>query len=166
MKSGSLVAFCFLLGPFPAELRAEIATAESIEWVVADSDRVVVGKVVKVTTLAGAAKKPFEVATVKISQTLKGRRAKVVTFLLRNYNPPVAGKWLKLGVPMLFCLVSSKHAARDDGAPLKKVGWVLRDNGNQHCAILLGKADRFATCTIEAFTKDFEVVTAPDRIMQ
>ena len=104
-------------------------------------------------------------ATVKISQTLKGRRAKQVTFLVRNYDGAVAGKWIKLGVPVLFCLVSSKHAPRE-GAPIEKVDWILRDNGNEHCAIILGKADRDKTYTIEAFTKDFEVVTEPDRIIK
>jgi hypothetical protein len=133
--------------------------------VVADSDRVVVGRLTKVTTVSGDNKKSFEVATVKVSQTLKGPRRGRGTFLIRNYDGAVAKKWGKLGVPILFCLVSAKHARRE-GAPLEKVAWVLRDNGNEHCAVLLGNVRRDRTFTIEVFTKDFEVLTDPRSIIK
>jgi hypothetical protein len=66
---------------------------------------------------------------------------------------------------MLFCLVSAKHARRDS-APLEKVKWVLRDNGNEHCAVFLEKAPQDWTFTLEAFTKDFEVLTEPRQIIK
>ena len=80
---------CGLLAA-PPVVRAESVFAESIEWVVADSDRVVVGKVVKVEDKEG-----FEVTTVAVTRTFKGAPARRVKFVLRNYNGPCAKGWLK-----------------------------------------------------------------------
>ncbi len=148
----------------PAAARAEIAGAESIEWVVADSDLVLIGVVSKVEKVAGK-KKPFEVATVKVAHTVKGRPADQVTFLLRNYNGPAAEDWLADGTPLLFCLVRRAHA-RDRGELPAGHDWVLRDDGNQHSAVLLGKPRRHWTHTIPAFTREFDVLTEPAAVIK
>jgi hypothetical protein len=82
VKKRYALTLFFLLGSSLPVLRAETARGESIEWVVADSDCVVVGRITKVTAVAGDDKKPFEVATVKVSKTLKGPRKEQVTFLI------------------------------------------------------------------------------------
>ena len=108
--SSSLFACFCLLGPFPAPVWAEPTHAESIEWVVADSDRVVVGKVVNVKRVVGKGTQPYELATVEVSKTLKGPPAGQVAFLLPSYGEPVARQWLQSGVPSLFCLVSIRRS--------------------------------------------------------
>jgi hypothetical protein len=147
-----------------ATAQAEVVCAESIEWVVADSDLVLIGVVSKVEKVPGK-ERPYEAATVKVRHTVKGRPADQVTFLLRNYNGPAAEDWLADGVPLLFCLVRRAHA-RDSGELPAGHDWVLRDDGNQHSAVLLGKPRRHWAHTIHAFTREFDVLTEPAAIIK
>src|SRR5260370_36086045 len=90
----------------PKSAEAESVVAESIELVLAASDLVVVGNVVKVDQLAGSDKKDYQVLTAVISKTMKGEHADRVTFLLHNYiNKDHAKQWMDEGIPLLFCLV-------------------------------------------------------------
>jgi hypothetical protein len=152
-----------LLGS-PAAARAEIVFAESIEWVVVDSDWVGAGKVVKVEQVVGADKKKYEVATVAVSRTLKGKPADRVTFLLRNYRGMVGKDWMDEGIPLVFCLVK-RDRARDPNLPAG-FDWVLRDNGNEHCTVLLGKSERQWTHTVGAYTREYDVLTEPAAILK
>jgi ribosomal protein S28E/S33 len=153
-----------LLLLLPAAARAEIAIGESIDWVIADSDHVCVGKIARVEKVAGKDGKDYEVATVEVSRTLKGKARARVTVVLRNYNGPVAAEWKAASSPMLFCLVAPQRA-RERRLP-GKAEWVLRDDGNDHCAVLLGKGKGRATCTIRVLTRDFEVLTEPAAILK
>jgi hypothetical protein len=147
----SLLCGVALLG-LPAPVSAEIFVGESIEWVTATSDRIVVGKVVKVEV--EGEKEPVEVATVAVSRTLKGKHADTVRFTLRRSSgPEVARGWQADGVPMLFFLVGEKD-------------WALRYDGNGHCAVLLGKSDRDSTHTMPVLTRDFKVLTEPEAILK
>jgi hypothetical protein len=141
-----------------------VVCAESIEWVVADSDQVLIGVVTKVEKAPGK-KGPYEAATVKVTRTLKGPPADQVSFLLRNYNGPAAKDWLTDGTPLLFCLVR-RGRARDSGDLPAGHDWVLRDDGNEHSAVLLGKPRRRWTHTIHAFTREFDVLTGPEAIIK
>jgi hypothetical protein len=149
----------------PAVAGAEIAIAESIDWVVADSDRVFAGKVVQVETVAGKDGKKYEVATVAVATTFKGEHSARAAFLLRYYNGPIARDWLADGIPMVFCLVKKARVARERGLPAG-FAWVLRDDGNNHCAVLLGKSKRRWTFTVPVLTREFAVLTDPDAIRQ
>ena len=60
----SVFALAFLE---PPKASAEVVVAESIEWVLAKSDRVIVGRVVKVETVIDSDKREYEVTTVAIS---------------------------------------------------------------------------------------------------
>jgi hypothetical protein len=152
----------FLL--LPTSTRAEIVVAESIEWVLANSDHVIVGKVVKVDKVVGQDNKPYEAATVEVARTLKGAPADRVTFLLHNYNGPYAKQWMDEGIPILFCLV------KNDGVrlpfPRGRFAWILREDGNHHDAILLGKSKHHWTGCIPVLTRDFKVLTEKDAILK
>jgi hypothetical protein len=167
MKTLSTTVRCvgcvsFLL--LPAGARAESALAESIEWLLADSDRVVVAKVSKVDMVTARDKKEYEAATVEVSKTLKGPSADKVTFVLNNYNPAYAKQWMEEGIPILFFL------RKNDGdripVPVDKFAWVLRDDHNNHDAVLLGKSKHYWTGCIPAFTRDYEVLTDAETILQ
>jgi hypothetical protein len=148
----------------PSRANAVIVVADSIEWVIADSDRVVAGNVVSVERVAGPGEKPFEVATVEVSKTFKGEHVPRVTFILRNYNGSAVDDWLADGIPLLFCLVNRDRAK--DGLSLPEgFDWVLRDDGNEHSAVLLGKPKRHWTHTIRVVTRDFNVLTDPSEIL-
>lgn len=161
----TLLSMCSLL-IFPASAHAIIVTGESIEWVLATSDRVVVGKVVKVDRLTGPDNKPYEMATVAISKSLKGRQTDRETFLLEVHtlgHPPkehrYGQQWLDEGNPIMFCLV------RNDGkrVPFEadKIPWVFRDG------VLLGKTKhKWTMGCIPVLTRDFDVLTERDSILQ
>jgi hypothetical protein len=151
----------------PGTSSAEINFGESIEWVVADADRVFSGTVAKVEKVIKADGKDgttFEVATVEVSRTFKGEPTPTVTFLLRNHNRGAAQGWLDDGVPLLFCLVAADRV--QDGADELPKGfdWVIRDRGNYPSAYLLGKPKRRWTFTIHALTRKFEILTEPAAI--
>jgi hypothetical protein len=163
-SSALFACFC-LLGPLPGPLWAEPTHAESIEWVVAGSDRVVVGKVVKVKRVVGKDRQPYELATVDVSRTLKGPPTGQVTFLLPNYGEPVARQWLQSGVPSLFCLVSIRRS-RAEGLPRSGVEWALRAEGDRISAIPFGGTQKDRRLTIQAFTRDFGIVTEPEQVIK
>jgi hypothetical protein len=167
MKSSRWAVFALsagLVALLPARAGAEIAFGESIEWVIADSDRVLSGTVVRVDQVPGKDGKAYEVATVRVSRTLKGQPAAEVKFLLRNYRGPVAKQWRAMKLPMLFFVVA-RERANEPGFP-PGVEWVLRDDHNDHCAVLLGKSNERWTFTIPVLTRDFDVLTDPDAILK
>ena len=149
-----LVAIVSLLSPSSAY--AEINFGESIEWVTADSDRVIVGKVVKVETVAG-----HEVATVEVTKTLRGKHEPKATFVLRSYHGGVAKDWLDAGVPMLFFLRTREHTKDADKLP-KGYDWVLRDDGNYPSVVALDKAGR----GMDVFTREFGMLTDKAAILK
>jgi hypothetical protein len=144
----------------PSAGRAEIAIGESIDWVIADSDHVIVGKVIKVENIA-----KHEVARVEVTKTLRGKHKPNVTFLLRTYHGIVAKGWLDDSELMLFCLISRGNAKGRDELP-KGYDWVLRDDGNYPSAVPLGKAKRQGPGAIDVYTRDFGVLTEPAAILK
>jgi hypothetical protein len=149
----------------PEAARAAIATAESLDWVVADSDRVVMGKVVKVDQALHKDGTVFEVVTVAVSRTFKGKHAPQARFAMRGYRGLVARNWLADGEPLLFGLVTADRARNGDWPPLG-ARWALRDDGNDFSAVLLGKRKRYWTFTIDVITRDFNIVHEPAAIIK
>ena len=87
------VSLCALFALFPTSALAIIVTGESIEWVLANSHCVVVGKVVRVDKVTGPNKKACEIATVAVSQTIKGKQTDRVHILVEvAYLRPAARK--------------------------------------------------------------------------
>jgi hypothetical protein len=156
----TVLAACVIGLNLPSAASAEVAVGESIEWVIADSERVVIGKVVKVETVA-----QHEVATVEVTKTIRGEHEPKVTFLLRRYHGIVAKGWLEDGEPILFCLVGNDKPKGRDELP-KGYDWVLRQDGNHPSAVLLGKAKRQGPGPIDVFTRDFGVLTEPAAILK
>jgi hypothetical protein len=167
------LAFLFLANT----AHAEIAIAESIEWVVATSDRVVVGKVIKVTGpdkedppvdkkgFAGPDTKDPQVVTVAIAKTLKGEHADRVTFPVHRCIPlSFAKQWKEEGIPILFCLLEN------DGKRLPftadRFPWVLREDGNGADAVLLGKSKHEWTGCIPVLTSNFQVLSRKEVILK
>ncbi len=136
--------------------KAEINVGESIEWIVADSDQVIIGKITKVEK-AGA----HELVTVDVSKTIRGKHVDQVQFVVRSSGRPVADNWRKVGMDMLFCL-SKRENVKDNGN-LPAIPLVLRHGYSGHSAVMLGKTDQQP---MEVFTREFGVLTDPAAIVK
>ena len=117
--------FIFLVS---ASTHAEIVIAESTEWVLATSDRVLIGTVIKVDSVTDRENQECQVVTIAISKTLKGTHKERETFLLYPYiYKDYAKQWKDEGIPIIFCLI--KNDGKRISVPADKFAWVLRDNG-------------------------------------
>ena len=132
MKAPSVSAACVAYACFfllPTTTQAEPVFAESIEWVIATSNRVVVGKVVKVEVVPDAEGKDCQAVTVAVSETLKGTRADRAIFLLPAYvSKGYAKQWMEEGIPIIFCLV--KNDGKRVSIDSNKFEWVAHDDGD------------------------------------
>ena len=168
MKGVSTIAAwlsCAILLLLPAGAHAEIAIAESTEWALASSDRVIVGKVVKFDAVLDRDGKKCQAISVTVSKTFKGAHADQVTFLLPNFIGDQYGKqWSDEGLPIVFCLV--KNDEKRVPVAADKYPWVVRDDGNGACAILLGKSQHHWTGCRLVLTREFEVLTNPEAIVK
>jgi hypothetical protein len=148
-----------------ASARAETAFAESIEWILTASDRVVIAKVVQVDKVTGTDNKEYQAVTVAISRTLKGMHTDRETFLLHHYIPrDYATQWLEEGIPTLFCLV--KNDGKRVAVPADKFAWVLREDGSHADAVLLAKSKHYWSGSIPVLTRDYEVLTEKEAILK
>ena len=158
---------CTLFIALPSSAKAIIVTGESIEWVLANSDCVVAGAVVKTERIAGPDERRYELVTITVSKTIKGTQTESVAFLSEVQTlgaPPkeyhYGQQWKDEDTPILFCLV--KNDGKRSPFAFEKSKWVLRD------AVLLGKSKRewWTTGCIHALTRDFEVITEKDAILK
>jgi hypothetical protein len=155
-------AVCFLL---PLNAHAITAVAESFEWVLARSDRVVIGKVVKVEDVTGADEEKYQAVTIAISRTLKGAHRDRETFLLHRYiSRSYATQWKEEGIPTLFCLV--KNDGQQLPFPGDKFAWILREDHNHADAVLLDRSKHYWSGSIPVLTREFEVLTEKEAILQ
>jgi hypothetical protein len=144
------IAFGFIaLVSLAAPARAEIAFGESIEWVTADADRVIVGRVIKVEM-----RDKQEVAVVEVSQTIRGKHEPTVKVFRHGKLGAKSKEWLDAGAPVMFFLRSNASA------------WILRDDHNFPSVIVLGKTKREAPRSMDVFTRDFGMLTEPDAILK
>jgi hypothetical protein len=168
MRTSSAIAACvgcafILLAPSSAP--AQPVIAESIEWVLTTSARVVVGKVIKVGVVIDRDKNECQVVTIAISKTLKGAAADRETVLVPQYiYRGFAKQWMDEGIPIVFCL--NKHDGKRISIPTDKFAWVLRDDHNSVDAILLGESKNYFTGCIPVLTRDFKVLTKTDAIIK
>jgi hypothetical protein len=149
MKTCSLAVLALLTVAGIA--RAEINFGESIEWVIADSDWVFIGKITKIEKTDH-----YEIVTVEVSKTFRGKHEEKARFTVRSGGRPDAESWRKAGVSMLFCLVKRDHIK--DNKELPNLDFVLRYGTSHHCAVFLGKTDQPG---LDVFTRDFKVLTDP-----
>jgi hypothetical protein len=155
---------CLSLLLMPARTHAYMVTGESIEWVLATSERVVVGKAVSVDSIKGLHGKAFQAVTIAISRTLKGKAAERETFVLpgdiaRSY----ALQWIEDGGERLFFL--NRNEPEEIPIPADKPAWALRTSGRIPSAVLLGKSNENRRETMRVFTCDFDMLTDKDAIL-
>jgi len=149
----------------PARAKAEIAFGESVEWIAADSDRIVIGKVVNAERATGQDMIVYDIATISITQTLKGEKAASATFLVRSFLSGVAKHWMKDDVELLFFLVKRERSTETEKLP-KNCDWIVRDDHNHACAIYLAKIDRPSAYSFPTYTREFEILTEPRDIVK
>ena len=70
-RTGLLVSALLLL--WSQSAHAELMVGESLEWIVADSDLIVRGKIAKVESFNDEQQTAWEEATVQVNETIKGR---------------------------------------------------------------------------------------------
>src|SRR5262245_52819323 len=144
---------CACLSLLPTNARAEIVIAESVEWLTASSERVLVGKVINVETVKGRDDGECQAVTVAITKSLKGPHVEQETFLLpTHFDSGYAPQWKDEGIPIVFFLV--RNDGRRVAVPADKCAWVLRDGGTDVGAVLLGKSKNHWTGCIPTLTRD------------
>jgi hypothetical protein len=153
MKTRVLSALALLV--FACFARAETNFGECIEWAVADSERVVVGKITKVEKSG-----KYEIATVAVSKTFRGKHEDKLQFVL-PWSDGHAEGWRKANVPMLFCLV--KRDQIKDNKDLPERDLFLRYGAGHHSVVFLGKTDQQG---MDVFTRDFGELTDPAAILK
>ena len=104
-----------LILALPRRSTAEINMADSIEWMTADSDRVVVARVATLTETKGLGQVVWAKVTFAISETLKGPNAKQVDVMVRHLTGDPPAKWKADNRELLLFLVDAKRRAIRDG---------------------------------------------------
>jgi hypothetical protein len=146
----------------PISVSAHPAHYQSIDWATANSDRVIVGKVIKVETVD-----KHDIVTVEVHRTLRGdREAKgKTTFIVQQYCSGYAQGWLEDGLPMLFFLVKIDGAKPFDQLP-KGFQWISHADGNGNSTVALGKTKRVWPGTMDVFTRKFDYLTDPAGVVK
>lgn len=140
---------------------AELMVGESLEWIVADSDLIVKGTIVKVESFNDEQQTAWEEATVQVNETIKGTPANALTFLVRCVGiTEKPSKWHQEGVELLLFLVESGRYESLDP-----------DYGKADSALRLWGADSsFIRLNNEPqaglFTMDFNVVKERNDILK
>jgi hypothetical protein len=135
--------------------KAEVNFGECIEWAIADSERVIVGKITKIERVG-----EHELVTVEVSKTIRGKHQEKVQFVVRGPAGNAQG-WMKAKVPMLFCLVKRDQIKEKKKLPEHDL--FLRYSTDAFSAVFLGKTDQRA---MDVFTRDFGELTDPPAIIK
>ncbi len=88
--------------------------ADSIEWVTADSDLVVRGKVTAVSTRRGPGDVVWYDLTFGVAETVKGSPRRSVKFAVRYLSGPTPAAWKAKKQELLLFLVRSSRRVGDD----------------------------------------------------
>ncbi len=161
--AGVLVLGCVLADL--SSVHADFRIDESIEWVIADSDRIVIGRVIKMEKVACPGHNEHRVvATIEIAKTLKGIHEPTVTFVLRDGSAHwLTQDWMKHRSPMMFCLVKKDRLLFHEVFP-PEYEWGLRQPADVQAAISLGNSKKHLAGAMTVFTMDFDVLTEPNAI--
>jgi hypothetical protein len=142
-----------------AVARAEIRGAETIEWMVADADLVVVGRVVALREDGADHWNAWSAATIGVSETLKGPASAGHTVRLVG-----AGECAEFedarqaGTPVLVFLVeSTRRTVTGDG--YRRFGYALRDARPSLLILDANHLDR------NAFSMTPAVLKTPDEVL-
>jgi hypothetical protein len=140
----------------PEASSAGLVVGESIEWILASSDRVVFGKATSVDFVNDKEGKERKLVTVDVSETLKGAKDKRLTFVSDPTWDSDFEKARDNRIAMLFCLVNN------DGKHIDAMRYplLLRPSRIGMSTVWLDPKD--SGC---ALTSDFRVLTRPDDVM-
>jgi hypothetical protein len=140
----------------PRTTFAGINVGESIEWILADSDRVIVGKVTSIDFVTDTDDKERQVATVEVTETLKGAKDNRLTFVTDPAWGSNLDEMRDKRVAMLFCLV------KNDGKHVDAMRYplLLRPSHAWLNAVSLDPAQ-----VGSVLTSDFRVLKRPDDVM-
>ncbi|MCE9575046.1 MAG: hypothetical protein K8W52_17985 [Deltaproteobacteria bacterium] len=142
---------------------AEINMADSVEWMTADADAVVVGTIASSTVTPSDDHTVWAVATIDVTATLKGAAAKRVTFAVQTDASGVPAGWL--GHEAVFFLVKSDRRAHDSGCVrachYDRAAWALRRGVDDGVVTLDAKAgEEVYTAAFTALRARADVVAA------
>jgi hypothetical protein len=137
---------------------AEINAADTLEWVSADSDVIVVGSVDTVTRRTGPGSVVWYDTTIRVTETLKGPARKTVRFAMRHLYGETPEAWQTRKAELLLFFVDSQRYVKSDkdhaAAP-----FALRSGGNAGDGWFdLAKPAR-------AYTSRFTVITKRDELL-
>jgi hypothetical protein len=110
--AAALIALSTALAPSRAA--AEINVADSLEWMVADAELVVRGVVSAVDKQRGEGQVMWYRVTLRVSETLEGKRSRTVRFVVRHLHGETPEVWRQKRTELLLFLISSKRRLADD----------------------------------------------------
>ena len=147
----------------PSIAAAEINVADSLEWMVADSDLVVRGRVIAVTSTRGPGQVVYERVRVRIDETFKGPASQTVEVLIRDFAPlGHASRWRADRTELILFLVDSKRRVADD-PKYATAAFALRGGSHDGSAIRLS---RLPTATnAVAFTMEQRLLSSRPAII-
>ena len=155
-----LLLLIFLL-LWSQSVHAELMVGESLEWIVADSDLIVRGKIAKVEPFNDEQQTAWEEATVQVNETIKGTTTEPLTFLVRCVGiTEKPSQWQREGVELLLFLVKSKRYDSLD-PDYGKTDFALRLWGADCSFIPLNNNPQAGL-----FTMDFNVIKERDDILK
>ncbi len=142
---------------------AEINMADSLEWMTADADAVVIGTIASSTLTPADDHTVWAVATIEVTATLKGAATGRVTFAMQTDAQGVPAGWL--GREAMFFLVKSDRRAHDPGCVqachYDRATWALRRGVDDGVVTLDAKAgEQVYTSAFTALRARADVVAA------
>ena len=161
-----LVLMTFMVLSSNGTAVAEIALAESLDWMLNDSVIAIKAKIVDVTKVGKPDEKQFEVLTVEPTKMFRGEKRDRFTFIMRNYNGSnIAFHWQRNDLELIFFLnrVSELKSAP---APFDDYEYFLRDDGNRHSCVLLGKSKFYWPMDSPAITRDCKILNKSSEIVE
>jgi hypothetical protein len=137
---GLLIAIAYL-GAAPAH--ADVMVVESLDWVVADSDLVVYGKLVENKRVRDKNKIIWSTVTVEVIEILKGDKPEKLQFIVAHASEPPSDRIAEMvdhKAEALVCLVKSERY-KDKGEDYATVPWALRQSQLQMDHTLVDLSD-------------------------
>ncbi|OAI54969.1 hypothetical protein AYO44_13850 [Planctomycetaceae bacterium SCGC AG-212-F19] len=139
---GAVILGLFLISVLPA--RSAIVVVESLDWVIADSDLVVYGKLVENKRVRDKQKIIWSTVTVEVIDTLKGDKPEKLQFIVAHDSEPPSDRVAELvdqKTETLICLVKSERY-KSKGEDYATVPWALRQSQLQIDHTLIDLSDK------------------------
>ena len=157
----AVVGCCLMLS---ASASAVAICAESIDWVLATSDRVVIGKVIDVKIVPEKGKANWETLTIAVSSTLKGESADRVKVVIPLFKGDLGKLWKDEAIPLAFFI--KKNDGKVEALPSQRYPWRARLKYGDPSVLVLGKSKHeWPSEMKQIITRDLDVLHEPNRIV-